>query len=110
MQNIPTNEPCDVQPPDFPENGGDYVVMGLDIGNGQYGKMALSYLDGEHGGYGVGTRQVLSMDPALSTDCTAALNTFRGLVARRDIRIDFELNDPCVKPPKGILAIVKEFL
>ena len=105
VKNIATNEPDDVAPPNFPEDGADYIVQGLDIGNGPYGRMAVSYVDGEEqGGYGVGTRQMLSFDPELYGECTTAFDTLSRVAAKHRPEIEFDLVNPCTKAQKGGLA------
>lgn len=85
------------------------MVQALDIGNGPYGRMALSYVDGDRGAYGVGTRKPLSFDPALYEECTTAFDTFSNLVAKHRPAIDFDLVNPCTRAQKGRLTRLGEY-
>ncbi len=71
--------------------------------------MVLSYVDGEQGGYGVGTRQVLSTNPALSAECMASFNNFARIIAKHDPEVEFDLVNPCAKPQKGALDSVGQY-
>ncbi|KAK3938001.1 hypothetical protein QBC46DRAFT_356153 [Diplogelasinospora grovesii] len=100
ITNEPANDPPDVKPPDLkvPPVCLDYVVQSPDIGNGPYGRLALSYVDIEHGGYGVGSRQMLSTDPAHARDCHSAQRTFRNIAAKYGLeaKLKFQIGNPCV--------------
>jgi len=100
ITNEAVNDPPDVKPPDLkvPPVCLDYVVQSLDIGNGPYGRLALSYVDIEQGGYGVGSRQMLSTDPAHARDCHSALRTVRNIAAQYGLesKLKFQIGNPCV--------------
>ncbi|CAG8950777.1 hypothetical protein HYFRA_00002992 [Hymenoscyphus fraxineus] len=76
----------------------DYRLAALDLGNGQLGRLGLSFFDREGGGYAVGTRRVLSEPDADTPDveaCLEALHTFRLLQKEHGLNLSFELSDIC---------------
>lgn len=66
-------------------------------------------VDIEHGGYGVGSRQMLSTDPARAEDCLSALRTFRKIVAEHGLedKLKFELENPCIGVRSGDFSLQK---
>lgn len=83
-----------------PDIDDDYVFAVLDIGRGEIGNLALSYIDKEHGMYAVGTRRVLSEDRRDRTskeqkECTEAYQRLQHLWEARDVPTAFKLRNPC---------------
>ncbi|KAI9803987.1 MAG: hypothetical protein M1833_000268 [Piccolia ochrophora] len=77
----------------------DYVATALDLGNGETGKLALSWFDRKGGAYAVGSRKVLSeegADEGTAGDCRDAFRTLKGIERDRGLPLPFELNDPCL--------------
>ncbi|KAK0664511.1 hypothetical protein QBC41DRAFT_306511 [Cercophora samala] len=83
-QNVAVRAPNRAAPVPFPERKLQYTIRPLDVGNGGYGQMAVSWID--DGGvmvYGVGTRQVLSNgEERTRGDCEKAMGTLRGVYER----------------------------
>ncbi|KAK4205031.1 hypothetical protein QBC40DRAFT_65403 [Triangularia verruculosa] len=83
-QNFRVREPSRARPVPFPERRLTYTIKPLDLGNGGFGQMAVSWID--DGGvmvYGVGTRQVLSGGgEGTRGDCRKAMGTLRGVYER----------------------------
>jgi hypothetical protein len=72
----------------------DYTIKSLDVGNGDYGKMAVSYIDDEDTElqvYGIGTREILGGEV-----CKEALGTLEWAFERWKPDLGFELADVCV--------------
>jgi hypothetical protein len=70
-----------------------YTIKPLDIGNGDYGKIAVSYIDDDDSGlrvYGIGTREVLS-----GSECQKALGTLKWSLKKWDPNLGFILEDVC---------------
>jgi hypothetical protein len=83
---------ADSSTPAFEE---DYRLAALDLGNGQLGRLGLSYFNRKGGGYAVGTRSVISESAADAEDCRKALQTFRLLQKDKGLKLSFELSDLC---------------
>lgn len=107
IKNIPTGDPKNIEAPKFPEEGADYVVMALDLGNPPYGNLALSYVDDRRGGYGVGSRQVLSVSQETADECRAAFNTFSAIVQKHEPKLAFEMVNPCFRASKGSIESIR---
>lgn len=90
-----------VEDPTKPSFASDYVASALDLGNGDAGRLALSYFDKLLGGYAVGSRNVLSgdlqADARTVDDCHAAFETLQNIQQRWNIRLPFELENPCMR-------------
>lgn len=87
-----------VQDPARPSIDSDYVATALDLGNGDAGRLALSYFDKPLGGYAVGSRNVLSgddVDAQTAQDCRDAFQTLNNIQKRWNIKLPFELENPC---------------
>lgn len=69
----------------------------MNVGNGEYGQIAVSYIDeGELKVYGVGTRQILSGGAQTVEECGKAFRTLKGVLESHKPDLNFELIDPCV--------------
>ncbi|KAI1485989.1 hypothetical protein F5X96DRAFT_689523 [Biscogniauxia mediterranea] len=94
----------------FPERPLEYVIRPLDLGNGRYGQMAISWIDdGDVRVYGIGTRRVLSgtgggtgeegsndnNNDADAEGCAQALKTLRRIRAEYGVKLGFKLVDIC---------------
>ena len=110
IKNIPTRDPKEIEAPKFPDEGADYVVVALDLGNPPYGNLALSYIDDRIGGYGVGSRQVLSVSEGTADECEAAFSTLSTLVKKHEPNLGFELVNPCFRAPRGSFESLRWFL
>ncbi|PWY95189.1 hypothetical protein BO94DRAFT_620661 [Aspergillus sclerotioniger CBS 115572] len=87
-----------VQDPSKPSIDSDYVATALDLGNGEAGRLALSYFDRPLGGYAVGSRNVLSgddVDRKSIRDCHDAFETLTNIQQRWKVQLPFELINPC---------------
>jgi len=79
-RNVVVRSPHHAAPIPFPERTLEYTIKPVDIGNHQFGQIAVSWID--DGGvqvYGVGTRQVLSdgAEKSIKDDCRKAIRTLR---------------------------------
>lgn len=84
-----------------------YVIKPVDIGNREYGQIAVSWID--DGGvkvYGVGTRQILSTDETTKLECQKAMRTFRDVYEKKKpdlaIEVDWDLCNEGVTPPERV--------
>ncbi|EPE24599.1 hypothetical protein GLAREA_08452 [Glarea lozoyensis ATCC 20868] len=92
-QNYPVRIPSHAKGIPLPPNPVDYTIKALDIGNGDYGKMAVSYIDDadtELRVYGIGTREILGGEK-----CREALGTLEWVLQRWKPDLGFELVDIC---------------
>ncbi|KAI0597591.1 hypothetical protein F4775DRAFT_602604 [Biscogniauxia sp. FL1348] len=91
----------------FPDRPLEYVIRPLDLGNGRYGQMAISWIDdGDVRVYGIGTRRVLSGigmageegskdDSDDAESCAQALETLRRIRGEYGVKLGFKLVDIC---------------
>ncbi|KAF1846588.1 uncharacterized protein K460DRAFT_395950 [Cucurbitaria berberidis CBS 394.84] len=87
-----------VDPLPFPSRPLTYVVRPLDIGNGDYGRIAQSYIDdGQLQVYAVGTRQLLSGEQVESDECRKALGTLQRVQKLYEPKLGFEIVDTCAQ-------------
>lgn len=110
IKNVPIDDPKDIEAPQLPKEGADYVVVALDLGNPPYGSLALSYIDDQVGGYGVGSRQVLSVREKTADECEAAFSTFSTIVSKYEPYLEFDLVNPCFKASRGSLESIRGVL
>ncbi|KAI8962425.1 hypothetical protein F5Y11DRAFT_194135 [Daldinia sp. FL1419] len=79
----------------FPVRPLRYFIRLLDLGNGEQGRIAQSYIDdGEVQVYAVGTRQTLSSGYH-NSDCLKALQTLRKTQELYKPRLNFSIRDIC---------------
>lgn len=100
--------PNGIRTPPVPASPVHYIVKPLHIGNGEYGDMALSYVDEEAiKAYGIGTRQILSgtSDEDDLAKCRKALEGVKRVVREFQPTLPFEIGDPC---EHGILNGIHE--
>lgn len=87
-----------VDPVPFPSRPLPYVIRPLDIGNGDYGRIAQSYIDdSDLKVYAVGTRQLLSHEQAEIDECRKALGTLQRIQKLYNLKLSFEIMDPCAQ-------------
>ena len=87
--------------PSAPDFEDDYVLAALDLGNGEFGQLGLSYFDKPGGAFAVGTRQVLSaMDTSaeLLRECHDAFATMIKVQDIYSLDLPFKLENLC--PPR----------
>lgn len=80
------------------------MATALDLGNGNGGRLALSYFDKPMGGYAVGSRNVLSgdnVDAQVAQDCHDAFETLTNIQMRWNIKLPFELKSQCREEETG---------
>ncbi|KAL9035045.1 MAG: hypothetical protein Q9180_005068 [Flavoplaca navasiana] len=96
-QNVPVRQPSHADPLPFPARPLNYIIRPLDVGNYEYGQMAVSYIDdGQVMVYGVGTRQILGAATQTDEDCKKAYATLEHIHELHRPKLAFELQDPCV--------------
>lgn len=87
-------QPEDAEAAPFPERKLEYTIRPTDLGNGDFGRIAVSWIDdGDLRVYGVGTREILSGDG--NGNCGKALRTLRQVVKEYSPEIGFTIEDVC---------------
>ncbi|THV49682.1 hypothetical protein BGAL_0184g00240 [Botrytis galanthina] len=92
-QNFPIRAPVHAKPLPLPERPVEYNIKPLDIGNREFGQIAVSYIDDSATRlqvYGIGTREVLKGE-----ECRKALWTLKGIMNDWKPDVGFELEDVC---------------
>ncbi|KAI5919277.1 hypothetical protein F4810DRAFT_511249 [Camillea tinctor] len=91
----------------FPERALEYVIHPLDLGNGRYGQMAISWIDDDDVRvYGIGTRQMLSGagsrggeddkdGESKAESCAQALKTLKRIRGEYGVKLGFKIVDVC---------------
>lgn len=109
IENHPVRDPPNgIRTPPVPALPVHYIVKPLHIGNGEYGDMALSYVDEDDiKAYGIGTRQILSGtgDEEDLEKCRKALEGVKRAIGGFQPALPFEIGDPC---DDGIVDGIKE--
>lgn len=76
----------------------DYVLSALDLGNGELGRLGISYFDKKGGGYAVGTRRILSNAAGSqieAQECWKAFHTLRRLQEEKNLSLPFMMINIC---------------
>lgn len=76
----------------------DYRLAALDLGNGEMGRLGLSFFDEEGGAHAVGTRRVLSnanADASDTEDCQEAFGSLRQIQRDKEVDLAFTMINPC---------------
>ena len=76
----------------------DYRLAALDLGNGEMGRLGLSFFDEEGGAHAVGTRRVLSKvnaDASDTEDCQEAFGSLSQIQRDKEVDLAFTMINPC---------------
>ena len=99
-QNVALRKPHHAAPIPFPERKLQYTIKPVNIGNHEYGQIAVSWID--DGGvqvYGVGTRQVLSGEERTRGECRKAMRTLGEVYKTHRPKLAMEVDwDVCEGP------------